>query len=109
VATFAIRIVTVLMHLGEAYGKMAWYAGVIGFLLFFMYKFKVGHVRAKRIRESGLDKKIAKNEKLTCEDYMLINSILCGIGSKKERINFFVIFFVSAIALFLAVYMDFLR
>jgi len=109
VATFAIRVVTVLMHLDPSYGKVAWYIGVIGFFLFFMYKFKVGHARAKHIQESGLDKKISKNESLTCEDYALINSILCGIGSKKERINFFFIFFLSAVALSLAVYMDFLR
>lgn len=109
VATFAIRVVTVLMHIDTVYGKLAWYTGVIGFFLFFMYKFKVGHTRAKRIKESGLDKKIAQHESLTCEDYALINSILCGIGSRKERINFFFIFFLSAVALSLAVYMDFLR
>lgn len=109
VATFAIRVVTVLMHLEPIYGKIAWYVGVIGFSLFFVYKFKIGHARAKRIEESGLSEKISKNAPLTCNDYALINSILCGLGSKKERINYFFIFFLSAVAIVLAIYMDFLK
>lgn len=109
IATFAIRVVTVLMHLEPIYGKIAWYIGVIGFFLFFVYKFKVGHARAKRIEESGLSEKISKNEPLDCNDYTLINSILCGLGSKKERINYFFIFFLSAVAIVLAIYMDFLK
>jgi hypothetical protein len=109
VATFAIRVVTVLMHLEPIYGKIAWYVGVIGFFLFFVYKFKVGHARARRIEESGLSEKISKNEPLDCNDYALINSILCGLGSKKERINYFFIFFLSAVAIVLAIYMDFFK
>ena len=109
IATFAIRVVTVLMHLGPAYGRIAWYVGVVGFFLFFIYKFKVGHARAKRIEESGLSDKIKQNKPLSCNDYALINSILCGVGSRKERINYFFIFLLSAIAVVLAVYMDFLK
>ena len=109
IATFAIRVVTVLMHLDPVYGKIAWYVGIIGFLLFFVYKFKVGHARARRVEESGLAEKISRNEPLDCNDYALINSILCGVGSMKERINFFFIFFLSALALILAVYMDFFK
>ncbi|MDD4957261.1 MAG: hypothetical protein PHH49_05800, partial [Candidatus Omnitrophica bacterium] len=109
IATVAIRVVTVLMHLKPIYGSIAWYIGIIGFFLFFVYKFKVGHARAKRIEESGLSEKITKNKPLDCDDYALINSILCGIGSKKERVNYFFIFFLSAIALIIAMYMDFVR
>jgi hypothetical protein len=109
VATLAIRVVTVLMHLAPVYGKIAWYTGVIGFFLFFIYKFRIAYIRAKRVEKSGLSDKLAQNKPLNCNDYALIKSILCGIGSKKERINYFFIFFLSAIAIILAIYMDFLR
>jgi len=53
--------------------------------------------------------KISKNKDLEKKDYALIGSILCGLSSKKERINYLFIFSLSAIAIVLAVYMDFLR
>jgi len=109
IATVAIRVVTVLIHLDQIYAKIAWYIGVIGFFLFFTYKFRVSHIRAKLIRKSGLAEKINAKEVLRHEDYMLLSSIFCGLGSKKERINYFIIFALSAVALVLAIYMDFIR
>lgn len=53
--------------------------------------------------------KIEQGRQLTKEDYDLISAILCGLSSKKERINYFFIFGLSAIAILLAVYMDFLK
>ena len=109
IATIAIRVVTVFMHIEPVYGKVAWYTGIIGFSFFFIYKFKVSHARAVHIKKSGLSEKIKKNELLDCNDYEIINSILCGLGSRKERINYFFIFSLSAIALMLAIYIDFIR
>ena len=36
IATIAIRIVTVLMHWNPFYGKLAWYIGVGGFIIFLL-------------------------------------------------------------------------
>lgn len=109
IATVAIRVVTVLIHLDPIYGKIAWYIGVAGFFIFFIYKFKVGQARAKLIKERELVDKINDKKELTQDDYAAIGVILCGIGSKKERINYFFIFALSALALVLALYMDFLK
>lgn len=109
IATVAIRVVTVLIHLDPIYGKIAWYTGVGGFFIFFIYKFKVGQARAKLIKERELVDKINNKKELAQEDYAAIGAILCGIGSKKERINYFFIFALSALALVLALYMDFFR
>ena len=48
-------------------------------------------------------------EGLTEEDYGLLKDILCGISSNKERINYFFIFALSALALIIAVYIDFIK
>lgn len=53
--------------------------------------------------------KIGQEKQLTKEDYSLISTILCGLSSNKERINYFFIFALSAVAILLAVYMDFLK
>lgn len=41
VATIAMRVVTVLIHMSPLYGKIAWYIGVGGFFVFFIYKFRI--------------------------------------------------------------------
>lgn len=109
VATIAMRAVTVLMHMNPVYGKIAWYIGVGGFLAFFVYKFRVSQTRSQAISRNNLVDKINQQQQLTEEDYSLIGAILCGLSSKKERINYFFIFGLSAIALVLAIYMDFFR
>ncbi len=109
VATIAIRVVTVLIHVDPMYGKIAWYIGIGGFLLFFIYKFKVGQSRSGAISKNNLVEKINRKSKLAENDYKLIGSILCGVSSRKERINYLFIFGLSAAALILAIYMDFLR
>lgn len=109
IATIAIRVVTVLIHMNPIYAKIAWYVGVSGFFLFFVYKFRISQARSRLIIEQHLVDKINRQEKLTNDNYNLIGTILCALSSKKERINYIFIFALSAIALLLAIYMDFLK
>lgn len=109
IATVAIRVVTVLIHVNPVYGKIAWYIGIIGFFLFFVYKFKLSLDRAKSIARQNLMEKLNDKKRLTNEDYSLIGAILCSLNLKKERVNYFFIFGLSALALLFAIYMDFLR
>ncbi|MBN3040077.1 MAG: hypothetical protein JW867_03040 [Candidatus Omnitrophica bacterium] len=108
-ATVSIRVVTVLMSFSEFYGKVAWYIGVLGFILFFWYKYKVFKQRADYIEKNNLIRKISGGESLTAEEKTGITNILCTIRSNKERINFYFIFVASFIALLLAVYIDFIK
>ncbi len=109
VATIAIRAVTVLMHLNPVYAKVAWYIGVGGFFLFFVYKFRVNQVRSDLIAQQELVDKISSRQQLTEENYNLVSAILCALSSRKERINYIFIFSLSALAIILAIYMDFIR
>lgn len=106
IATVAIRVVTVLMHLNPVFGKVSWYVGVGGFFLFFVYKFRINQARSKIIDEQDLVGKINNHKDLAEDDYRLIGSILCSLNSRKERINYFFIFVLSAIALVIALYID---
>jgi len=109
IATIAIRTVTVLIHIDPIYGKIAWYIGVGGFFVFFVYKFKVMQTRSRLIDQRNLVDKIQREEHLTKEDYGLVRDLLCGISSNKEKINYFFIFALSALALMLAIYFDFIK
>jgi hypothetical protein len=109
VATVAIRVVTVLMSINPLYGKLAWYVGVGGFFIFFVYKFNSNRAIAKIINREKLIDKVNANQPLSAEESNLLAAILCGLKSEKERINYFFIFAVSALALLFAVYFDFIR
>lgn len=109
IATISIRVVTVLINVDPFYAKVAWYIGIGGFFVFFMYKFRVSQARSMLIEQSKLVDKISQKSRLVEEDYNLISAILCALSSKKERVNYFFIFGLSAIALILAVYFDFIR
>ena len=109
ISTIAVRVVTVLVHLNPIYGEIAWYVGVFGFFIFFVYKFKVDRARYRLIVQRQLMDKIASDEKIVQEDRELIGSILCALSSSKDRINYFLIFFSSALAILVAIYFDFLK
>jgi hypothetical protein len=109
IATVAIRVVTVLMNINPLYGKIAWYVGVGGFLLFFIYKFNANRRLSNLIDGENLIEKTRGQKTLSAQEYNLIAGILCSLKSEKERINYFFIFVVSALALFLAVYFDFIK
>lgn len=109
VATIALRVVTVLIHFKPIYGQIAWYVGVFGFFIFFVYKFRIERARYKLIVKRGLKDKISEGAKIAEDDRRLIGSILCSLSSNKDRINYFLIFASSAVALVVALYFDFLR
>lgn len=105
----AIRVVTVLINIKPVYGKIAWYIGVGGFLIFFVYKFNANRALAKIIDKENLIEKAKAQKPLSAEEYSLIAAMLCNLKSEKERINYFFIFAVSAVALIFAIYFDFIK
>jgi len=109
IATIAIRAVTVLIHINPIYGQIAWYIGVLGFFIFFIYKFKVDSARYQLIKDNKLVDKVLRTDNIEKEDRILISSVLCALSSNKDRINYFLIFASSAVALIIAVYFDFLK
>ncbi len=109
IATIAMRIIGPLDIIDPSYGKIAWYIGVTGFFIFFMYKFLIDRKRSQLIKRQDLVVKIQQNKSLNKEDYSIMNSVLCGLISNKDKINFFFISAFSIIALIIALYFDFIR
>ena len=108
-ATVSVRMVTLFMDSNILYSKILWYIGVVGFFIFFLYKFQVETNRAKLIKEKDLMNKIRENKGLREEEYGFISNILCGLSSNKDRINYIFIFGSSVLALLFAVYIDFFK
>ncbi|MEN3014067.1 MAG: hypothetical protein ABDH23_05600 [Endomicrobiia bacterium] len=108
IATIAIRAIGIVTNiLGEVGSKILWYIGVIGFLLFFVYKYNVEKRRRKIIFENAILEKIIINSELDSKDKEVLGSLICSLVSRKDTINYFVIFFTSAVSLVIAVLFDF--
>lgn len=107
VSTLSIRLVTVLIHVKPAYGQIAWYVGVVGFFAYFVYKYRVERARNAVVQERCLMDKVLDEDRLSREDREAIGSILCGLSSRKDTINYLFIFASSAVTLAVAVYFDF--
>jgi hypothetical protein len=104
-----MRLVTVLAHFNTAYGQAAWYIAVLGFFVFFLYKFRIDRARALLVKDQRLMEIISGSGNLESSDRAHIRGILCAISSSKDRVNYFVIFSSSVLALASAVYFDFIR
>jgi hypothetical protein len=109
IAIIAIRAVTILEHVNPVYGKMAWYVGVIGFFIYFGYKYKIEHSRSMIIHKNKLVDKVMHGDKIEKEDRDMIGAVLCALSSNKDRINYAIIFLSSAIVLIIAFYLDFIK
>ncbi|MBF0385651.1 MAG: hypothetical protein HQL27_07235 [Candidatus Omnitrophica bacterium] len=109
VATIAVRVVTILSDIKPIWGKFAWYVGVIGFIIFFAYKYLVFEQRSRLISERHLIEKINKRENFNEEDYTVVSIMLCDLRSNLERVNYQFIFISSLISLLVAIYLDFFR
>ncbi|MFH1867991.1 MAG: hypothetical protein ABH843_03370 [Candidatus Omnitrophota bacterium] len=109
VAVIALRAVNVVFDFHPLLAKIFWYVGVVGFFVFFLYKFRYDRLMRKELEETKLVDKMLSRGKLTDHDYDVLGTIICKLSSKKDSINYFFIFFFSGIALVLAVYADFLR
>ncbi|MCX7956737.1 MAG: hypothetical protein N2643_02435 [Endomicrobia bacterium] len=107
IATIAIRAIGIFSNiLGEIGVKISWYVGVVGFLLFFIYKYNFETKRRRIIFENAILEKISINSELEQKDKEVLGSLICSLISTKDAINYFVIFFTSAISLVIALLYD---
>lgn len=109
VAVISIRAVNVLMDVNPVMAKIFWYTGIVGFLIFFAYKFQYDTALQKELASTRLSDKLLSKNALLEHDYHVLATIVCKLSSKKDAINYFFIFFFSGIALALAIYVDFIK
>ena len=108
-AVISLRAVNLMLDFNPGMAKALWYTGVLGFFVFFVYKFKNDHVLHREIERTGLKEKLLHKKDLSEHDREVLGTIVCRLSSKKDKINYFFIFISSALAIFIAVWMDFFR
>jgi len=96
-ATLSIRLIIVFKHVNPALIRPAWYAGVMGYIVFFAYRYYITSKRKSLILKHDLPRKIQQLENIDDNDKELLEYLVTSIVSSKEYINYLFIF-VSSIA-----------
>lgn len=109
IATIAVRLVNVFLDFSPFWAKFSWYVGIIGFFIYFLYKYRQLKAMNNFLTNSDIARKVSGGHSLSPEESRFLSSLLCSLRSRKDSINFFFIFFTSGLALLLGIYQDFLR
>ena len=97
-SSIAFRAIIVLQHLEPNWVRPVWYIGSVGYLMFFLYRFKITKKRKKAISDFSLLEKVENNTLLE-EDRKVLLYLLSSIEVSREDLNYALIFFLSVAAI----------
>ena len=84
-SAMAFRLLTIVSFFKPALVRPIWYTGVIGYILFFAYRFYISEKRKKVIRANRLLEKILHDDEISREDREDIAYVLSSIIKSKEH------------------------
>jgi len=99
ISAVAFRLLMIVDVFAPQLVRPIWYTGVIGYILFFAYRFRITQKRKRAIRENRLLEKIREEGRLDQEDRELIAYVLSSVMVSKEHINYLFIFLLSILAI----------
>lgn len=106
IATIAYRIIIVLNNIDPVWVKVSWYIGTIGFVWYFVHRYRVQNYREGIIRDQDLLKKIETVD-WADDDKDALRYVVRSLSSSKAKWNYVVIFASSVLALIYGVITDF--
>ena len=98
VSAIAFRAIIVLQHLEPSWVRPVWYIGTAGYVLFFLYRYRITRKRKKAVEDFQLIEKIRTNACLQDDDREVLLYLLSSIRLSLEDINYAIIFVLSVIA-----------
>lgn len=104
IATIAYRAIIFTEGL---WTQVLWYAGTIGFVLYFWHRAEVQGKRADLVRDNDLVKVVSEIKRLKVEQKQALNYLVRTAVTSKAKWNSLIIFWLSLMALVVAVIYDF--
>lgn len=99
ISAIAFRAIIVFQHLEPSWVRPVWYAGIVGYIFFFLYRYRITKKRKKAIDDFQLIDKVKANACLTEEDREIVLYLLSSIKSSPEDLNYAIIFILSLLAI----------
>lgn len=98
ISAIAFRAIIVLQRLEPSWVRPVWYTGTVGYVLFFLYRYRITRKRKQAIEHFQLIEKVKANACLGEEDREVVLYLLSSIKSSLEDVNYALIFLLSIIA-----------
>ncbi|GAB4406223.1 MAG: hypothetical protein OHK0032_01140 [Thermodesulfovibrionales bacterium] len=104
VSAIAFRAIIVFQRLEPSWVRPVWYVGVIGYMVFFLYRYYISEKRKKAVENFQLIEKVKANACLNDEDREVVVYLLSSIRKSPENVNYFIIFLLSILAIIADIY-----
>ncbi|MEI8063158.1 MAG: hypothetical protein WCH84_03745 [Verrucomicrobiota bacterium] len=98
-SSVAFRAIILLQKYEPRYVRPVWYFGVIGYMVFFIYRYYISQRRKRTIIRSNLIEKIRTGVPLTPEEHAANLYLLNSIQKSQEDWNYLAIFILSIVAM----------
>src|SRR5260370_25231924 len=98
-SSVAFRAIILLQKFSPQLVRAVWYFGVIGYMLFFMYRYRISVRRKRSIAESQIIEKLQSAAALSDEDRQAALYLLSSVQKSPEDWNYLAIFVLSIIAI----------
>lgn len=100
-SSVAFRAIILLQKYEPTWVRPVWYFGVIGYMLFFMYRYFISQRRKRAIAHSDIIGKIREGKNLSAAEREAALYLLNSVRASQEDWNYLTIFVLSigAIAL----------
>ena len=108
VSSLAIRLIILFRHINPDFIRPTWYAGVVGYIVFFAYRYYITSKRKSLILKHDLIRKINNIQEIDSGDRELLEYIVTSIVKSKEHINYMFIFISSIVAIIIDLVLEYL-
>lgn len=98
VSAIAFRAIIVFQHIEPSWVRPVWYIGTGGYVLFFLYRYRITRKRKKAIDRYRLIEKVQANACLDEQDREVVLYLLSSVRTSLEDVNYALIFLLSIIA-----------
>ena len=95
----AFRVIIVLQHIAPGWVRPVWYFAVIGNLVFFYYRYRIGQKRKRAVEDHDLIARIESGSILSSTEREALGYLLRSIKRSPETINYLIITAVSILAI----------
>lgn len=103
--TISFRALIILQRIAPSWVRPVWYFGVIGYIIFFVYRYSIALKRRQVIRDYDLIPAINRATALSEEQKKALFYVLNSIARSKEMFNYLLLFIFSAVAIIIDLFL----